>query len=171
MWRFIENDLQMTCLKPKGDAFSLVEVTFALGVATFCLIAVLGLLPVAHSTQQTSIRQSAANGITSQIIGDLRAAFRKPGNGNSSQFAIGLKTFPPGLGQKYTPDPLYFDITGTQQSGSAGAVHKVTITYYSTTDATSTLADIVVSWPAAQTDLSKAAGFTETLAVIDRNLQ
>jgi uncharacterized protein (TIGR02598 family) len=160
----------MIHLRQKSDAFSLVEVTFALGVAAFCLIAVLGLVPVAHSTQQASIRQSAANGITSQIIGDLRAAFRKPGNNSSSQFGVGLKKFPPGLGQKYTPDPLYFDITGTQQNGSAGAVYKATITYYSTTDATSTLADIIISWPAEQADLTKAAGFTDTLAIIDRAL-
>ena len=160
----------MTTSGGNTEGFSLVEVTLALGVAAFCMIAVLGLIPVGHSTQQTSIRQSAANGITSEIIGDLRAAFRKPGNNSSSQFGIGLKKFPPGLGQKYTPDPLYFDITGTQQNGLNGAVYKATITYYSTTDATATLADIVISWPAAQADLTKATGFTDTLAVIDRIL-
>ena len=53
-------------------AFSLVEVTLALGVAAFCLIAVLGLLPTSLKTQQTSIQQTTANQIISQIFSDLR---------------------------------------------------------------------------------------------------
>jgi uncharacterized protein (TIGR02598 family) len=153
-------------------AFSLVEVTLALGVAAFCLIAVLGLIPTGVKTQQTSIDQGIANGIITQIVGDLRAAFRKPGNGNSSQLGIELKKFPPGQVQKYTPDPIYFAIDGTQENGSATAAFRATITYYSTstTDATTTLASITISWPAPQTDLTRVAGSVQTLAVIDRKL-
>jgi hypothetical protein len=151
-------------------AFSLIEVVLALGVAAFCLIAIFGMLPVSLKTQQTSIDQTIASNIITEIIGDLRAAFRKPGNSASGQFGIELKKFPPGLGQKYAPDPIYFALDGTQQNGSAGAVFKATIIYFSTTDATSTLATITISWPAAQSDLSKVSGSVQTLAVIDRNL-
>lgn len=153
-------------------AFSLVEVVLALGVAAFCLIAVLGTLPVALKTQQTSIQQTIANNITSEIIGDLRAAYTGPGT-NSSQFGIELKKLPPGQAQKYTPTPVYFALDGTQQSGPAGAVFKATITYFSATDitdATLTLADITTTWPAAQSDSTKVAGSMETVAVIDRKL-
>ena len=160
-------------MKPLGRSslsFSLVEVTLALGVAAFCLIAVLGLLPVGLKTQQTSISQTAANALITEIVADLRASFRKPGNNNSSQFGLELKKLPPGQARKYTPDPLYFAIDGTQQNGSAGAVYRATITYFSTTDATSTLANITISWPATQADLTKVAGSAEVLAVIDRTI-
>jgi uncharacterized protein (TIGR02598 family) len=159
-------------LKP-ASAFSLVEVTLALGVAAFCLITVFGLIPVGLKTQQTSIQQTIANNITSEVIGDLRAAYSKPGNSNSSQFGIQVTKLPPGQQQKYTPTPVYFALDGTQQNGSAGAVFKTTITYFSATDitdATLTLADITTSWPAAQADLSMVTGSVETVAVIDRKL-
>ena len=158
-------------LKP-ASAFSLVEVVLALGVAAFALTAVLAMLPVGLKTQQTSIQQTIANNITSEVIGDLRAAYNKPGS-NSSQFGIELKKLPPGQKTKYSPNPIYFALDGTKQNGSAGAIFKATITYFSATDitdATLTLADITTSWPAAQSDLTKVAGLVETVAVIDRKL-
>src|SRR6266536_4051847 len=59
-------------------AFSLVEVTLALGVAAFCLVAVLGLLPTSLKTQQASIQQTTANQIISTIFSALRADVRLP---------------------------------------------------------------------------------------------
>src|SRR6266508_3013356 len=73
----------------KVAAFSLIEITLALGVAAFCLIAVMGLLPVALKTQQASIEQTTANQIISQIYSALRADIR----------------LPPGLANKVCPDP------------------------------------------------------------------
>src|SRR5882724_3234050 len=58
--------------------FSLVEVTLALGVAAFCLVTVLGLLPTSLKTQQSSIQQTTANQIISTIFSDLRADVRLP---------------------------------------------------------------------------------------------
>ena len=163
----------MTKRTQKRASFTLVELVLALGVAAFCLIALIGMLPTAVKVQQASVQQTAANAITSEIIGDLRAAYRKPGNSNSSQFNIELKKLPPGQVAKYTPAALYFSLDGTQQNGQGGAVFKATITYYRTAadaSATSTFANVVVSWPASQDDLTKTAGHTETLAVIDRPL-
>lgn len=53
---------------PEAAGFSLVEVTLALGVAAICLITLLGLLPAGVKTQQTSIQQTTANQIISQIF-------------------------------------------------------------------------------------------------------
>ena len=158
-------------LKP-ASGFSLVEVVLALGVAAFALTAIIGMLPMGLKIQQTSIQQTIANNITSEVIGDLRAAYSKSGS-NSSQFGIELKKLPPGQQQKYSPTPIYFALDGTQQNGSAGAIFKATITYFSATDitdATLTLVDITISWPAAQADLTKVAGSVETVTVIDRKL-
>src|ERR1700674_3846005 len=53
--------------------FSLVEVTLALGVAAFCLIALFGLLPLGVQTNQSSISQTAAASVLSSVVADLRA--------------------------------------------------------------------------------------------------
>jgi type II secretory pathway pseudopilin PulG len=148
-------------------AFSLVEVTLALGVASFCLTAVLGLLPLGFKTQQTSISQTMANSITSEIIGDLRSAVRaRPPAQNSKQFSIGL---PSSNGSPWNPVPttLYFSRDGIQQNGVAGSVFAANIVYTSSTSTTA-LVDITVSWPATQTDPTKVAGAAETLAVVNR---
>src|SRR5437870_13907184 len=55
-------------------AFSLVEVTLALGVAAFCLLAVFGLMPVGVQTNRNSTSQTTAANIAALAVADLRAA-------------------------------------------------------------------------------------------------
>ena len=57
----------------KNAAFSLVEVTLALGIAAFCLIAVFGLMPIGVQTNRNATSQTAANNIIAAIVADLRA--------------------------------------------------------------------------------------------------
>jgi type II secretory pathway pseudopilin PulG len=155
------------------SAFSLVEVTLALGVAAFCLIAVLGLLPTGLKTQQTSVHETIANKILSEMIGDMRAAVRVHGNGNgdSSNYLIHL---PPQSGSPWNPrnqlpSTAYFTNEGNYQQGSNGAVFTANINYR-WTDArnTTALAHIIVYWPSQQADLTLAAGSVETLVNLNR---
>jgi type II secretory pathway pseudopilin PulG len=154
-------------------AFSLVEVTLALGVAAFCLIAVLGLLPTSLKTQQASIQQTTANSIISQIFSDLRADLRLPPGLASHETDGGFQ--PPLHGhwlERRTPDTLYFTQEGKPvNSGQDVAVFRATITYnqLSPTGNTS-LASITISWP-AQVDPSRGgvpAGSVTTLVAINR---
>jgi len=55
-------------------AFSLVEVTLALGIAAFCLIAVFGLVPVGVQTNRNATSQTAATNILSSVVSDIRAS-------------------------------------------------------------------------------------------------
>ena len=55
------------------SAFSLVELTLALGIAAFCLIAVIGLVPVAVLTTRNATSQTAATNIMAAVVADLRA--------------------------------------------------------------------------------------------------
>src|SRR6266536_4553391 len=155
---------------PKTSGFSLVEVTLALGVAAFCLIAVLGLLPASLKTQQASIEQTIANQIISQIFSDLRADVRLP----PGQYRHYYEDSGCGLHGHWrnvaTPDTLYFTNeakqTGTiNGSPPANAVFRAKITYYSppTPEYTTSLAHIIVSWP-AQVDPATAvpAGSVKT---------
>src|SRR5438552_14775651 len=138
--------------------FSLVEITLALGVAAFCLIAVFGLVPVALNTQQASVNQTKANAIISQVINDLRADVRLP-QGQQSKSQEGTA----GLGlhghwaAQATPDTLYFTNDGKQTPANgvnvspppADAVFRATVTYLFPPTATTSIANITVSWPAA----------------------
>lgn len=54
-------------------AFSLVELTLALGVAAFCLLAVFGLIPVGVQINRNSTSQTAAKSIIALADRDLRA--------------------------------------------------------------------------------------------------
>src|ERR1700730_12438023 len=100
-------------------AFSLVEVALALGVAGFCLIAILGLLPASLKTNQTSTRQTTANGILSAIVADLRAT---PATSTTSNL-FGIQ-FP-------RTKTLYFDGNGkvVQTAGDPKAMFFATVRF------------------------------------------
>ncbi len=72
----------------KSSAFSLVEVTLALGVAAVSLLIIAAMLPISIKTNQASANQTVANGIISQIADDLRAAARLPPGQVSKQFSL-----------------------------------------------------------------------------------
>ena len=147
--------------QPETAAFSLVEVTLALGVAAFALLAIMGMLPMSLKTQQASIQQTTANTIISQIFSDLRADVRLP-PGQASKACPD----PPDPNQPCqwdqlhghwrnvaTPDTLYFTNEAKQTGTINGsppqdAVFRAKITYRFPPTETTSLADITVSWPA-----------------------
>ena len=137
--------------------FSLVEVTLALGVGAFCLIAVFGLLPVGVQTNQRATSQSAAASIMANVVADLRATPKA--NPTSSQFAI---TFG-------TAKTLYFDGAGqfTTTLG-ANSRYQVNVTWNSSGFTGLRYADVKVTWPAAATS-ANASGSSEMFAAFDRN--
>jgi uncharacterized protein (TIGR02598 family) len=156
------------------SAFSLVEVTLALGVAAFCLIAVLGLLPTTLKTQQASIEQTTANTISSQIVADLSAALRLPPGLRSKLFNLHGH-----WARELHPEVIYFTKDGTfiTNSSNEPKVFMAVVTYLEPPTETTSLADVIVAWPAdalsidsdtGQVDFSKAAGKVETFAAINR---
>jgi type II secretory pathway pseudopilin PulG len=176
-------------LKPRSGqtaGFSLVEVTLALGVATICLVTMLGLLPAGIRTQQNSIQQTTANQILSQICSFLRADVRLP-PGLYKQVC----PTPPDpddpcnwdelhghwLNVAQPPDTLYFTNAGKQTGNlntsvpPANAVFRVKITYNPVPPTGSTsVANVVVSWP-ARVDPSAGgvpAGSVTSLLAVNR---
>ncbi len=89
-------------------AFSLAEVTVALSVAAFTLVAIFGLLPVGLDSARAAIGQTAANGIISAVISDLRAT--QPDANSSDQFGIAIPTDPAAAFR--TGTILYFNAEG-----------------------------------------------------------
>jgi len=66
--------LPVPFLHRRVAAFSLVEVTLSLGIAAFCLLAVVGLLPVGLGTLKSSREEAAATRVLEQIACSLRSA-------------------------------------------------------------------------------------------------
>jgi uncharacterized protein (TIGR02598 family) len=140
-------------------AFSLVEVTLALGIAAFCLIAVFGLMPVGVQTNRNATSQTAATNIMAAVVADLRATPKTSGTwtGTSSQFNIALGT----------DTRLYFDGAG-QASISLGTDSRYQLNVTFPTAGYLTYADLKVTWPAAATP-TNAGGSVEMFAAFDRN--
>ncbi len=156
--------------------FSLVEITLALGVAAFCLIAVLGLMAVGLKTQQASVQQTKANAIISQLADDLRADVRLP-PGQASKAQGQWSNLHGHWANQATPDTLYFTNEG-KQTGSVSqspppidAVFRAKITYYAppTPGYTTALADVKVTWPAQVDPATRVpAGSVETFIAVNR---
>ena len=139
------------------SAFSLIELTVTIGIAAFCLIAVLGLMPVGMRTNRNATSQTAATNIMAAVISDLRATPKA--NNTSSQFAITFGT--------PTPATLYFDGSGQfTTTPGANSRYQLNVTWYGTTGLR--YADLKVTWPAAATT-ANASGSTEMFIAFDRN--
>ena len=156
----------------KTTAFSLVEVTLALGVAAFALIAILGMLPAGLKTQQAGIQQTTANGIISEILADLRADIRLPPGQTSKEQGQGFNLHGH-WAQVAQPDTLYFTINGNSEGSAitAFSVYRATITYFQppTPGYTTSLADIIISWPAPVDPATGVpAGKVETFIAVNR---
>lgn len=162
------------------SGFSLVEVTLALGIAAFCLIALIGLMPVGIQTNRNATSQTRATNIMAAVIADLRATPKT--NTTSSQFCIPIPT-----GNSSLP-PLYFDSEGRCSSDLTGLTKpcggswvpalqtryqlRIRFSQQSPTPTppavTTVYADVKVAWPAAAAP-SNTNGSTEILAALDRN--
>ena len=137
-------------------AFSLVELTLALGIAAFCLIAVLGLVPVAALTNRNATSQTAATNITASVIADMRATT----SSTSPQYNI---TFG-------TAKTLYFDGAGQfTTSLGANSRYRVRVTFPSSPSGLS-YADVKATWPAPVDPVTTTpSGTVEIFAAFDRN--
>ena len=148
--------------------FSLVEVTLALGVAGFCLIALFGLLPVAINSNRTATEQTAANGILSAIIADLRATPATSPRGSaatSQQYSIPIPT----SGSAGT-NTLFFNSDRQVVATAAMGRYLVTIAFPTGGSGAraATMVDVRVTWPAAAS-VANAQGSAETFTALDRN--
>lgn len=157
-----------------ATAFSLVELTLALGIAAFCLITVFALVPVAVQTNRNATSQTAANNIIASVIADMRGT--PSGVTPSAQFAINL---PANAASPADPPPcsgtqtLYFTSEGQAASAiGADSRYRLIVTFVrNPTGATApTYARLKVSWPAAADPCTiTPSGSVETFAGFDRN--
>src|ERR1051326_1951887 len=139
-----------------SKAFTLVEVTLALGIGAIGLIAIFGLLPAATRANRDASSQLGASEILSAVVADLRSTPKT--STSSPQYAI---TF----GQ---PTTLYLDAAGqTNSSPQSQSTYRLTVTF-PTSPTGVVYADIAITWPAVASQ-SQATGSVEPLSVFNRN--
>lgn len=139
--------------------FSLVEITLSLGVMSICLLAVLGLLPIASQTNRSAAADTAAASIASAVLADIRATPRAATN--SSQFAVPFNA----------NSVLFFDAEGQATSTvSTNSIYRTEVTFpvNSSGANAATFVHVKVSWPAAASP-ANAAGRTEMFTAVNRN--
>jgi uncharacterized protein (TIGR02598 family) len=143
--------------------FSLIEVTLALGIAAFCLLAIFGLLPIGLKTQQLAVEQTAATRIASAVIADLQAT---PNATSTSLFAISIPN-----NAASSVETIFFDTDGHSSTVvQPNSRYRVTITFSPNNSGarSATLAHLRITWPAAAA-IADAGGSSETFVALDRN--
>src|SRR5213076_2760188 len=86
----------------RTGAFSLIEVTLALGIGAFCLIAVFGLVPVGLQTNRNATSQTAATNIIASVIADMRATTSSTSPQYGITFGTAKTFYVDGTGQSTT---------------------------------------------------------------------
>ena len=125
------------CVSKAG--FSLAEVTIAIGIAAFCLIAVFGLLPAGLISNMNSTEQTGAAAIAMAINADLRAAPIASSSSTTPLFGIPLSS----------GTTLYLNEDATLQASAATAKYKAVVTIGAPASGKlATPVGIKISWPA-----------------------
>ena len=161
-------------------AFTLIEVTLALGVAGFCLVTVFGLLPVGLTSSQASLEQTTAGNISSAILSDLRCA--QPLVAQASP-RLGLPI--PAADTANSVHTIYVDSGGNATavdtspvtSGPSVSRYRATIQFFPPQTATprnATAVRILITWPALadpnyQSTPTNYTGSYEADTTLDRN--
>lgn len=141
----------------KRSAFSLVEVTIALGIAGFCLLAILGLLQTGLASERSTVERTSAVGIASAIFANLSTGSLLVTNTS-------------------TPVTLWFSDAGQEATNVSSARYRATIQRHppSGTGKVPTTYTLIVSWP-PEPDVpagqlpSKPIGSVEIVTALDLN--
>jgi Tfp pilus assembly protein PilV len=153
--------------------FSLIEVTLAIGIAAFCLVCILGLLPIGLTSNQNSVEQTAAAGWASAVAADLRATPAKATISPLFGFTIPAAG---GTATSTNPVAIFLAEDGTTTTNSANERYRVNVWFTppGTGQRSATIARILITWPAlADSNKSTApknfSGSFEAVITLDRN--
>ena len=175
---------------PQRRGFSLVEVSVAIAILSFCLLTLLALLPAGLVSTTDSLQKTAAAGIVSQIAADIRdtplASSGSP-TPTSPRYGLTLDTSSTTTSTGST-NTFYLDNTGNPTGAingsiTANSIYKATVVVTVPKMANSgsayfynrpTFVRVIVTWP-AQEDRTAGAlpshfqGSYESDTAVDRN--
>ena len=132
-------------MKFKHKAFSLIEVVIALGLFTFCIVGIVGLLPIAANSVKSVSQESNANNIAESIAGMWQVASRNSTITNSNFPVTNLF-----IGTNFSTN--YFNEFGQQTNSNSASLR---MEYEARTNTTYTNAydvNLTFYWPAHSTN-------------------
>ncbi len=137
-------------------AFSLVEVTLALGIVAFGILAVFGLLVSGMKVSRESVSENTAVNILSAIVADI-------GNSDGSATASHLFSVPLGAANEGTKE---FDENGMPVPGAGSGVFRASWNVYAKDEGKGLPARVFlrVAWPAVN---SASSGWVEGLVPLN----
>ncbi|MCE9543846.1 MAG: hypothetical protein K8R38_10095 [Verrucomicrobia bacterium] len=153
-------------LPSTAAAFSLVEVVIALGIAAFCLVALLGLFPLGLKSAKSTTDQTAAAAFLGNIALDLRGI--PAGSNSSSLYGI---TLPGAVAGLTLSTNFFFNEDGGISSSSSSIIARYgVLLILSNPTAASTTARIQIYWPPtlSTNSLGNALGVIESVISINR---
>ena len=100
-------------MKINRKAFSLIEVVIALGIFAFCIVGIVGLLPIAANSVKSVSLESTANNIAESIAGFWQVA--PLFSTSSANFTMGDFTIGNGT------QTINYTISGTEASSASDA--------------------------------------------------
>jgi uncharacterized protein (TIGR02598 family) len=125
-------------------AFSLVEVVIALGLFSFCIVAITGLLSVGLGSTRSVVNE----GVAVNIAGSVYGAWEAQTNRTAPLTVPGLFTNLSRLSTQVSTN-FFFDQSGVQTTNNTGAA--LQMGYIVTTDgvapAVNSKLDLIFSWP------------------------
>jgi len=149
------------------SAFSLVEVVLAIGLVSFCLLALVGLLPVALRSIKNAHEESAAANALSQLADALRNATTNAGGKYVAAGGFSSITWSSSPGGA-TSTNLNLALNGQPTNVDARLVARVEILSPATSTAPF-LARVSVAWPRTATWSNSA--WTKSEGSINSGLQ
>lgn len=155
----------MKLFRGRCTAFSLVEITIALGIASVSLLAVFGLLATGSQINRAATEQTGAGDILLTVVNDLRAT--PAATATSLHYSIAIPANPVSL----TDTTLFIDTSG-QPSTSLGpnSRYRLIATFLPNgSGRVATLIRLRLTWPAAADPTNAVTGTAEVFTSLDRN--
>ena len=166
----------MKTTSPSKSGFSLVEVALALGIGSFCMLTLLGLIPVGlHNFQQADARSMMVDLATS-VAQDLESTSVGTAPTKSPRFSFMVP--PSGGSTDTTPQTVFVDASGAPTSGAmdANSIYRLSVAFTPPQPGSkmATTARILVTFPAhadpsTATWPTKYATMLQTTVSLNRN--
>lgn len=151
----------MSKLRPIHNGFSLTETVIALGLFAFCILPIIGLIPVGMGAARSVKQEAQAADLAEAFFGAWQV---KPANNSATEFPIPSMFTNPAVPLKSTPKSvMYFDGDGAQVDSVAAAAMK--LVYDVNTDASTKTVTIKLdfSWPPTDGPAAQKRSFVRVL--------
>jgi uncharacterized protein (TIGR02598 family) len=161
---------------PCQTGFSLTELVVSLGIASFCLLTIVGTFPLGLQNVQQSNRQDEMVNLESKVIQDIASTPQSASPYNSPLFGFCVPP-PGGTPNIDAPQSVYIDACGAPTSGpqDSNAIYRVSVGFAPPAAGMkfATTVRVMITFPARGDTTAEwpthYATVVQTMAAINRN--